>query len=1132
MNTRLFCCGLSLAASAFLAPLPAQAAYIWIEGENPTVNKMNRHPWWYDQVKRQAFSGGDFISNFSQEKEGEAEYRFTAQQAGEYEFWVRANPLMAKLYFTLNGAAETLIDLNREKRDELNVAADNKPDLRFLAWSKVGTLALRQGANTIRFRMASENNHHGYLDCFVFSTEPFQPRGAIKPDQMAAETKRLAEENQGWFPFDPKPDAFAENAALDLRFLNEKFAGEHGFIGVKDGEFIHTGNGEPLRFWAVNGPPHELKGAELQKCARLLAKHGVNLVRIHGGYFDKDGEVDVAKVRHGLEIVEAMKKEGIYSHFSIFFPLWLDPKPGTPWLQGYNGKMHSFAALMFNPAFQAQYRKWWTALLTTPSPATGKLLVEEPALASLEMQNEDSFFFWTFGESNIPDPQLRILEAMFGDWLKKKYGSLDALAKWNNQKAKRDAPAEGRIGFRPLWNMFNERSARDQDTAAFLLEVQTKFYAETRDFLRKLGFKGPITASNWTTASPEYFGPLEKLSYTVGDFIDRHGYFECNHKGDNAGWSVQNNHTWSDRSAYRFDNETPGKPKVFFHPAMDPHYNGLPSMISETTWCRPNRWRSEAPLYLAGYGALQHSDAIVHFALDSGTWAVKPGFFMQPWTLMTPAMMGQFPAAALIYRRGFVAPGAVVAEVNLNKDDLLHLKGTPLPQDAGLDELRLKDVPQGVDLKPGQRLNPLLHYVGRADVKFVATPGAVKLTDLKPYLDTAAQTVTSTTGELKLDYGKGVLTLNAPKAQGISGLIKTAGRVETKDLAITSDMDLGHIIAVPLDDQPLAVSGKILLQVMSEEKESNQRTEAASANVKRLLSIGTDPWMVKEFKGSVAFKRADAAQLKATALDFNGYPCRQRWHRLGPQASTAHALLSHQQITAPQRRCANMRLEEASLSSKLPAMRRANRPSAAFFGLAGLALVLLLAACKQEGSTAAPVAVKLSLAQIKALEQSAEAGDATEKYNLGKKYRDGDVVPQNLTNAAIWFRKAAAAGHAKAQYHLGLACQEGEGVAKNVAEAAKWYALAAEQDHSKAQERIGLMCWNGEGVAKDLVEAHKWLSLAAANGEHKAAKGVKKLELSMSLQQIAEAKKLVAAFAPKKALKKASKETNPPSATK
>jgi hypothetical protein len=682
-----------------------------------------------------------------------------------------------------------------------------------------------------------------------------------------------AAQGEGWFAFDPKPDSFGDDSAIDLRSLNERFAGEQGFIGVEDGQFVHSRTGEPVRFWAVNGPPHELTGADLRQCARMLAKHGVNLVRVHGGYFDPRGEVDSAKVKRAIELVEAMKAEGIYTHFSIYFPLWLTPKPDNPWLKGYDGKTHPFAALLFNPDFQAQYRRWWTALLTTPSPVTGKPLVEEAAVASLEMQNEDSFFFWTFSEKNIPDAQLKLLEKLFGDWLAKKYGSLEAaLAKWNGQKVTRDAPAEGRIGFRPLWNMFNEKTARDQDTAQFLLEVQTRFYSDTYAFLRKLGFKGPITASNWATASPEVFGPLEKLSYTCGDFIDRHGYVGCNHKGENAAWSLRDGHTYADRSALRFDAEQPGKPRQFVHPAMDVHYDAKPSMISETTWERPNRFRSEAPLYLAAYGALQHSDGIVHFALDSRDWAVKPNYWMQPWTLMAPAMMGQFPAAALIFRRGLVTTGSVLADLRLSREALLRLEGTPLPQDAALDELRLKDIPSGTEIKPGARLDPLLHYAGRADVKFVSGQGTMKVSDLKPLIDHSKQTVTSSTGELKLDYGKGVFTINAARAQGLSGRLQAAGPVETQDLAITSEMELGHIVAVSLDDQPLAQSGKILLQVMSEEKASGYQTETVSEGVKRITNIGTDPWQVKELNGTVRFKRADAAQLKVTALDFNGYP--------------------------------------------------------------------------------------------------------------------------------------------------------------------------------------------------------------------------------------------------------------------
>jgi hypothetical protein len=85
-------------------------------------------------------------------------------------------------------------------------------------------------------------------------------------------------------------------------------------------------------------------------------------------------------------------------------------------------------------------------------------------------------------------------------------------------------------------------------------------------------------------------------------------------------------------------------------------------------------------------------------------------------------------------------------------------------------------------------------------------------------------------------------------------------------------MELGHLVAVSLDEKPLALSDRILLQVMSEEKTSGFKTESISPTVQRITSIGRDPWLVKELTGRVVFKRVDASSLKVTALDFNGYP--------------------------------------------------------------------------------------------------------------------------------------------------------------------------------------------------------------------------------------------------------------------
>lgn len=842
---------------------------IWIEGESPTVNQMNRHPWWYDKVKRQELSGNDFISNFNKEKPGIAEYRFNANDGGEYNFWIRGNPVQAELIYSLNSGAEKKVDFSKTYDQPINIAEDGKIDLRFIAWINAGKVTLNKGTNAIIFKMTSANYNHGMIDCFVFANAPFYPEGKNKQGKNIDEIQR---DMVNWVEFAPPEDTF-EKSPIDLRFLNETVAGENGFIGVKDGQFVHTGNGKPVRFWAVNGPPGNLKREELRRAAMMLAKRGVNLVRVHGAVFDKNCEPNFQKVKYIQAVVQEMKSEGIYTHLSIYFPLWFTPGENLQWLAGYDGKKHPFATLFFNPQFQNKYMQWWKALLLTPDEKTGRKLIDEPAVFGVEIQNEDSLFFWTFSENNIPDAQLKILEKEFGDWVLKQYGSFDAVfQRWKGLKIKRDNPQEGRIGFRPLWNIFTDKTIRDQDTVRFMAEVQIKFYKRMYQFLRSLGFKGVITASNWTTANQEILGPIEILTYSTCDFIDRHGYFSCSHKGEFSEWSIRNTHTYLDRSALRFDGDKPGSPKQFLNPVMDIEYDNKPTMLSETTFNRPNRYRTEAPLYFAVYGALQDSDAIVHFALDGINWSVKPNFFMQPWTLMSPTMMGQFPASALIYRLSLIKPTEPVVELTLNTNDLLQLKGTPLPQGASFDELRLKDVPTAAELITGKRIDPLVHYVGKTVVNFSSAPTTAKISPLNQYIDHTRKIVVSKSGDLKLDYAKGILFINSPYAQGICGNLKEAGKTQLSSVEINSDMNPGAIIIVSLDNRPIAASEKILLQVMSEEKPSEFITTKLDTGFFQINNIGRDPWLIRKISGTVSIKRKDVSKLKAVALDHNGYP--------------------------------------------------------------------------------------------------------------------------------------------------------------------------------------------------------------------------------------------------------------------
>ena len=123
---------------------------------------------------------------------------------------------------------------------------------------------------------------------------------------LAACVEVAAADDTDWFAFNPPADTFVESP-IDLRFLNEKFAGEHGLIVTRGDEFVHSASREPTRFWAVNGPPSGLSGVPLQQCARRLAKYGVNLVRMHGAIFDKAGDADPKKVSRAQETVTRLR---------------------------------------------------------------------------------------------------------------------------------------------------------------------------------------------------------------------------------------------------------------------------------------------------------------------------------------------------------------------------------------------------------------------------------------------------------------------------------------------------------------------------------------------------------------------------------------------------------------------------------------------------------------------------------------------------------------------------------------------------------------------------------------------------------------------------------------------------------
>jgi len=153
---------------------------------------------------------------------------------------------------------------------------------------------------------------------------------------------------------------------------------------------------------------------------------------------------------------------------------------------------------------------------------------------------------------------------------------------------------------------------------------------------------------------------------------------------------------------------------------------------------------------------------------------------------------------------------------------------------------------------------------------------------------------------------------------------------------------------------------------------------------------------------------------------------------------------------------------------------------------------------------------------VRIMKKLAQQGSASAQNQLGVMYVRGLGVRRNYAEAVKWYRQAAAQGNAKAQYNLGVCYDVGQGVPRSLPEAVKWWRKAAAQGHPKAQFNLGVCYLKGEGVPRDYVQAYQWISLAAGQGHPKAVRVLPRLARRMTPAQIAEAKRRVARFRPKK----------------
>ncbi len=608
-----------------------------------------------------------------------------------------------------------------------------------------------------------------------------------------------------WFAFQPSKDVV--RGVIDMDRWLDGPAGKHGGVRiVKDGFAFEDGT--PVKFWGVNlsyaasarttRRPTSRPPASPSTASTPCACTSSPTPRARAASATRT--TPRPGTPKGLDQLDyfasKLKEHGVYFGWSHTYGFHVVPGDRKR-LLAYdeiekNLKGNTYAFINFAEDVQDLMIEKVVNLLKHKNPYTGKTYAEEPALCFIELQNEDDIFFYT-SESAFnacPTYKKQFLER-FAAWLKDRYGSQEKLqAAWGDALQKGETLADANIT--PQLNpwFFGEDHLPGQkggarqrllDTAAFLHDVQDRFYSRFVKAIRDAGYKGPLNGSPWQAPSmlPHYYNL--NSDYQVG-YIDRHNYFDG--KGPEMFASM------------------------LTHPGSGYLGSGLQQVIdrpfglSEWIHVYPNVYAAEGPAIVAAYGmGLQGWDASYEFQSQADRRVFDDtagGFPWGVWEADVPTSLGQFPALARMIYRGDVKEGEVISVRRVSPADLAEGKfsfSDKVEQQRRRENLRR------------QRARRRALAAGRVVVEFTdkSQPSAAAGHEAAT---ARARSSKSTTGQLAWDTSdKGFFTVNTAGTKAVVGF--TGGKEQTLgDVKIKLDTPFASLFLTALEPGEDLANGK------------------------------------------------------------------------------------------------------------------------------------------------------------------------------------------------------------------------------------------------------------------------------------------------------------------------------------
>ncbi len=497
---------------------------------------------------------------------------------------------------------------------------------------------------------------------------------------------------------------------LDFSHLLDAPAGKHGFVQVKDGHLAFE-DGKRVRFLGFNiaarsnTPDH----ATAEKLAARFASLGVNVIRLHAAdapigddlrswsscreapLLDYEKGTSRLFNPEGLDrfdyLIAQLKARGIYLHIDLIV--------ARPFLEGdgldYPGSVPSCMKRypMYNPRLIELQKEYARELLCHVNPYTGLALKDDPAVMTVQINNEESAIKGNSGSDQGENmrPYREEVGRRFGDFLLRKYGSREALREaWTLEGicslGDDEDPAAGTVrgiegGFyqsvgEPMgpWDAA-EGPARYADWMEFGIRQNRSFYQDYMDYIRSLGVKVPIVTSNLVAGAADAYG------HAGGDVIENNSYF--NHPilpVQNETYMVAGPAEYVSTNPLTMQLGIGSMATTLLSLASVAIVEGKPFMLSEWNEYGEHPFHSTAFMHTVAYACLNDWDGLILYNFHTSEKADD-----QPadeiWNIFDvyndPAVICQWGCLASVFLRGIVSPARSRVDVVYTQNDLTVL---------------------------------------------------------------------------------------------------------------------------------------------------------------------------------------------------------------------------------------------------------------------------------------------------------------------------------------------------------------------------------------------------------------------------------------------------------------------------